>query len=50
VGELVQNSPLAETLRTIATAGRTRFTGDIARGIIERQKRFRPIAARSAAA
>jgi gamma-glutamyltranspeptidase/glutathione hydrolase len=44
-GELVQNLPLARTLRKIATDGPNAFyTGDIAHGIIEGQKRFRPIA------
>jgi gamma-glutamyltranspeptidase / glutathione hydrolase len=42
VGELVQNLPLAETLRTIARDGPGAFySGDIAKGIIEGQKRFR---------
>jgi gamma-glutamyltranspeptidase/glutathione hydrolase len=42
VGELVQNPPLAATLRTIARHGPDAFySGDIAKGIIEGQKRFR---------
>jgi gamma-glutamyltranspeptidase/glutathione hydrolase len=42
VGELVRNEPLAETLRTIASQGPDAFySGDIAMGIIEGQKRFR---------
>ena len=45
VGELVQNQPLAETLSTIATEGPDAFyTGDIANGIVEGQKRFRALA------
>jgi len=45
VGETVRNGPLAETLRTIARDGADAFyTGDIAMGIIEGQKRARPIA------
>jgi gamma-glutamyltranspeptidase / glutathione hydrolase len=41
VGELVKNEPLAETFRTIAAGGPDAFyTGDIARGIVEGQKRF----------
>ncbi|HEU0198974.1 MAG TPA: gamma-glutamyltransferase [Burkholderiaceae bacterium] len=45
VGELVRNVPLAETLRTIANQGPDAFySGDIAQGIIEGQKRFRSIA------
>jgi gamma-glutamyltranspeptidase / glutathione hydrolase len=42
VGELVRNAPLAETLRTIARDGPDAFySGDIAKGIVEGQKRFR---------
>jgi gamma-glutamyltranspeptidase/glutathione hydrolase len=42
VGELVTNEPLAETLRAIAAGGPDAFySGEIARGIIEGQKRFR---------
>lgn len=42
VGELVQNLPLAATLRTIAANGPDAFySGDIAVGIVEGQKRFR---------
>lgn len=45
VGELVKNEPLAETLKTIARRGPGAFyRGDIAKGIIEGQKRFRSIA------
>jgi gamma-glutamyltranspeptidase/glutathione hydrolase len=41
VGETVLNTPLAETLRTIARDGPDAFySGDIARGIVEGQKRF----------
>ena len=44
-GGLVKNEPLAETLRTIARDGPDAFySGDIAKGILEGQKRFRPIA------
>jgi gamma-glutamyltranspeptidase/glutathione hydrolase len=42
VGETVTNEPLAETLRTIARDGPDAFySGDIAMGIIEGQKRVR---------
>ncbi|MDZ7652592.1 MAG: gamma-glutamyltransferase [Burkholderiaceae bacterium] len=42
VGELVKNEPLAETLRTIAQRGPDAFySGEIAKGVIEGQKRFR---------
>jgi len=42
VGETVTNEPLAETLRTIARDGPDAFySGEIAMGIIEGQKRFR---------
>ena len=42
VGELVKNEPLAETLRTIARDGPDAFySGEIAKGIIEGQKRYR---------
>ena len=45
VGETVTNEPLAETLRTIARDGPDAFyRGDIAMGILEGQKRVRPIA------
>lgn len=45
VGGIVTNAPLAETLATIARDGPDVFySGDIAQGIIEGQKRFRPIA------
>lgn len=48
VGELVQNVPLAQTLRTIAAGGPDAFySGDIAVGIVEGQKRFRPTVAGS---
>jgi gamma-glutamyltranspeptidase/glutathione hydrolase len=41
VGETVLNEPLAETLRTIARDGPDAFySGDIAMGIVEGQKRF----------
>lgn len=41
VGTLVTNKPLAQTLRTIAREGPDAFySGDIARGIIEGQKRM----------
>lgn len=43
VGETVTNEPLAETLRTIARDGPGAFySGDIAMGILEGQKRVRP--------
>ncbi len=43
VGETVTNEPLAETLRTIARDGPDAFySGDIAMGILEGQKRVRP--------
>lgn len=43
VGETVTNEPLAETLRTIARYGPDAFySGDIATGILEGQKRIRP--------
>ena len=43
VGETVRNEPLAATLRAIANQGPDAFySGDIAMGIIEGQKRFRP--------
>jgi gamma-glutamyltranspeptidase/glutathione hydrolase len=43
VGGLVQNEPLAQTLRMIAQAGPDAFyAGDVAKGILEGQKRFRP--------
>ena len=43
VGETVTNKPLAETLRTIARDGPDAFySGDIAMGILEGQKRVRP--------
>jgi gamma-glutamyltranspeptidase/glutathione hydrolase len=43
VGEMVTNEPLAETLRTIARDGPDAFySGDIANGILEGQKRIRP--------
>jgi len=49
VGGMVQNQPLAETLRTIAAEGPDAFyTGDIANGIIEGQKRFRSTVAGAA--
>lgn len=42
VGEIVKNEPLAETLRTIARHGPDAFySGEIAKGVIEGQKRFR---------
>jgi gamma-glutamyltranspeptidase / glutathione hydrolase len=42
VGGLVKNEPLAETLRTIASNGPGVFySGEIATGVIEGQKRFR---------
>jgi gamma-glutamyltranspeptidase/glutathione hydrolase len=42
VGGTVKNEPLAATLRTIAQDGPDAFyTGDIAKGILEGQKRFR---------
>jgi gamma-glutamyltranspeptidase / glutathione hydrolase len=42
VGETVTNEPLAETLRTIARDGPDAFySGEIAMGILEGQKRFR---------
>jgi gamma-glutamyltranspeptidase/glutathione hydrolase len=42
VGETVTNEPLAETLRTIARDGPGAFySGDIAKGILEGQKRVR---------
>ena len=41
VGEIVTNPPLAETFRAIAQGGPDAFyTGDIAKGIVEGQKRF----------
>jgi gamma-glutamyltranspeptidase / glutathione hydrolase len=44
VGEIVTNEPLADTLRTIAKRGPGAFyQGEIAKGIIEGQKRFRAI-------
>jgi gamma-glutamyltranspeptidase/glutathione hydrolase len=42
-GEIVLNTPLAETLTAIAKNGPDAFySGDIAKGILEGQKRFRP--------
>jgi gamma-glutamyltranspeptidase/glutathione hydrolase len=42
VGELVKNEPLAGTLRAIALGGPDAFyRGEIAKGVIEGQKRFR---------
>ncbi|HEY8370952.1 MAG TPA: gamma-glutamyltransferase, partial [Thermodesulfobacteriota bacterium] len=44
VGEIVTNEPLAETFRAIARGGPDAFyKGDIAKGIIEGQKRFRVV-------
>ena len=41
-GEIVLNTPLAETLKAIAKNGPDAFyNGDIAKGILEGQKRFR---------
>jgi gamma-glutamyltranspeptidase / glutathione hydrolase len=41
VGEIVTNPPLAETFRAIAQGGPDAFySGDIAKGIVEGQKRF----------
>jgi gamma-glutamyltranspeptidase / glutathione hydrolase len=41
VGEIVTNAPLAETFRAIAQGGPDAFyTGDIAKGIVEGQKRY----------
>ena len=42
VGETVLNEPLADTLRTIASSGPDAFySGDIAKGILEGQSRYR---------
>ena len=41
VGDIVKNEPLAQTFRTIAQGGPDAFyTGDIAKGIVEGQKRY----------
>jgi gamma-glutamyltranspeptidase/glutathione hydrolase len=41
VGDIVKNEPLAQTFRAIAQGGPDAFyTGDIAKGIVEGQKRF----------
>jgi gamma-glutamyltranspeptidase/glutathione hydrolase len=42
VGETVRNEPLAQTLQAVASQGPDAFyTGEIAKGILEGQKRFR---------